>query len=187
MQDKALLDNAANPGSGFTIFEISKTDSERAVNSDEEAFYKNFQWLLYEKRFVVIIPASAKLDASLAFEEALFIVAIGNGLKGMMSLKPYCSGSAASTCGGASNGTWSKKYFGEFKRYYCTVAIKILLLLKFSSVAGDSAVYVEGWGYGAAGNLPFQEAFVLQSNLVWPLLIPNSNTSIWTNSPRNFF
>ncbi|HNE55586.1 MAG TPA: hypothetical protein PK079_20615, partial [Leptospiraceae bacterium] len=37
--------NASNPGTGFTIYEIPKSDSERAVNSDEEAFYKNFQWL----------------------------------------------------------------------------------------------------------------------------------------------
>jgi hypothetical protein len=163
--------NAANPGSGFTIFEIAKTDSERAVNSDEEAFYKNFQWLLYEKRFVVIIPARAKLDASLAFEEALFIVAIGNGLKGMMSLKPYCSGSTASTCGGASNGTWQKNTSVSLRDN--AASYKDFTASKFSSVAGDSAVYVEGWGYGAAGNLPFQEALVLQSNLVWPLLIPN--------------
>lgn len=163
--------NPANPGTGFTIYEISKTDSERAVSSDEEAFYKNFQWLLYEKRFVVIIPARAKLDASLAFEEALFIVAIGNGLKGMMSLKPYCSGTTASTCGGASNGTWSKNTSVSLRDN--TASYKDFTAAKFSSVAGDSAVYVEGWGYGAAGNLPFQEALVLQSNLVWPLLIPN--------------
>ncbi|MBP9161706.1 MAG: hypothetical protein KBF99_00925 [Leptospiraceae bacterium] len=163
--------NAANPGSGFTIFEIAKTDSERAVSSDEEAFYKNFQWLLYEKRFVVVIPARAKLDASLAFEEALFIVAIGNGLKGMMSLKPYCSSSTASTCGGASNGTWQKNTSVSLRDN--AASYKDFTASKFSSVAGDSAVYVEGWGYGAAGNLPFQEALVLQSNLVWPLLIPN--------------
>ncbi len=163
--------NPANAGTGFTIYEISKTDVERAVNSDEEAFYKNFQWLLYEKRFVVIIPARAKLDASLAFEESLFIVAIGNGLKGMMSLKPYCSGSTASTCGGASNGTWLKNASVSLRDN--TASYKDFTSAKFSSVAGDSAIYVEGWGYGAAGNLPFQEALVLQSNLVWPLLIPS--------------
>lgn len=171
--------NTNNPGTGYTIFEISKTDDERAVNSDEEAFYKNFQWLLYEKRFVVIIPASAKLDGTLTFQEALFIIAIGNGLKGMMSLKPYCSSSAPSSCGGTSNGTWSKNPSISLRNTTVTVpapppypVYQDFTASKFSSVAGDSAIYVEGWGYGAAGNLPFQEALVLQSNLVWPLLNP---------------
>jgi hypothetical protein len=172
--------SVGNLGTGYTIFEISKTDAERAVDSDEEAFYKNFQWLLYEKRFVVIIPARAKLDVSLAFEEALFIVAIGNGLKGMMSLKPYCSGSTASSCGGASNGIWAKNTSVSLRNTTATIpspppypTYQDFTASKFSNIAGDSTVYVEGWGFGAAGNLPFQEAFVLQSNVVWPLLIPS--------------
>lgn len=163
--------NPANSGTGVTIYEISKTDSERAVSSDEEAFYKNFQWLLYEKRFVVVIPARAKLDNSLTFEEALFIVAIGNGLKGMMSLKPYCSGSTASSCGGASNGVWQKNTSVTLRDN--TASYKNFTASKFSSIPGDSAIYIEGWGYGTSGTLPFQEAVVLQSNLLWPLLIPN--------------
>jgi hypothetical protein len=108
--------NAANPGSGFTIFEISKTDQSALSTQMKKHFIKTFSGYFMKSGLSLLSPLVRKLDASLAFEEALFIVAIGNGLKGMMSLKPYCSGSTASTCGGASNGTWSKKYFGEFKR-----------------------------------------------------------------------
>lgn len=163
--------NAANPGTDYTIFEITKSDSERAVDSDEEAFYKNFQWLLYEKRFVVIIPARAKLDSSLTFEESLFIIAMGNGLKGMMGIKPYCPSGTSASCAGTSNGVWLNNTSVSLRNP--SASYVDLTPANFSDKAGDSVLYVQGWGYGAAGNLPFQEAFVLQSNAVWPLLIPN--------------
>ncbi len=169
--------NPVNPGTGYTIFEISKTDSERAVDSDEEAFYKNFQWLLYEKRLVVIIPARAKLSG-LTFEESLFIIAIGNGLKGMMSLKPYCTGTAANTCGGASNGTWLKNTSISLRDN--TASYKDLTSAKFSNVAGDSVVYVEGWGYGLTGMTAFAEAELLKGNLIWPLLINPTGSDVST-------
>lgn len=165
--------SAGNPGTGFTIYEVTKSDSERAVSSDEEAFYKNFQWLLYEKRLVVVIPARAKFSASLAFEESLFIVAIGNGLKGMMSLKPYCSGSTSDTCGGASNGKWLNDTSKSLRN--TTTTYQDLTPANFSNIAGDSVVYLQGWGYAADGAGAFQEAFVLATNAVWPLLIPNPN------------
>lgn len=158
--------NPVNTGTGFTISEISKTNEERAVNSDEEAFYKNFQWLLYEKRFVVIIPALASLNGT-AFQESLFIIAIGNGLKGMMSLKPYCSGSVT-TCNDG-NGKWLKNTSISLKDN--TPIYKNFTPSKFSNIAGDSAVYIEGWGYGFAGDKPFQEADLI--SLVWQLMIPN--------------
>lgn len=157
--------NPANSGTGFTIYEISKSNDERAVNSDEEAFYKNFQWLLYEKRFVVIIPALASLSGT-AFRESLFIIAIGNGLKGMMSLKPYCSGDVT-TCN-AGNGLWLKNTSISLKNN--TTSYQDLTTAKFSNIAGDSVVYIEGWGYGFAGDKPFQEAELI--SLVWQLMIP---------------
>jgi hypothetical protein len=163
--------NVANPGTDYTIYEINKTDSERGVSSDEEAFYKNFQWLLYEKRFVVIIPARAKLDASLNFEESLFIIGMGNGLKGLMSVKPYCPSGSSASCGGANNGIWQNNTSISLRN--AGTSYLDLTPANFSDKAGDSALYIQGWGYGAAGNLAFQEAFVLQSNAVWPLLIPN--------------
>ena len=74
MQDKVHRETLQTQAPDSQFMKYQKTDSERAVSSDEEAFYKNFQWLLYEKRFVVIIPARAKLDASLAFEEPLIYI-----------------------------------------------------------------------------------------------------------------
>jgi len=157
----------------YTIQEIPKTDAERAVNSDEEAFYKNFQWLLYEKRFVVVIPARAKLDPALTYEEALFIVAIGNGLKGMMGLRPNCGPNNSSTTDcGIYNGVWNSD-----KSSTPTLKIKSYDsansdLSTFSSVPGDSVLLLEGWGYGIDGTGSFQKSWVFPTT-VYNLLIPN--------------
>ncbi|MCB1166065.1 MAG: hypothetical protein KDK33_07930 [Leptospiraceae bacterium] len=51
-------------GTAFTVVESYIAPSNRAVTSDEQAMYKNFQWLLYKKRFVIVIPLHAKLGAS---------------------------------------------------------------------------------------------------------------------------
>ncbi|HNO21896.1 MAG TPA: hypothetical protein PKK94_02885, partial [Leptospiraceae bacterium] len=158
----------------YTIYEMSKTDAERAVETDEEAFYKNFQWLLYEKRFVVIIPAKAKLDASLTFEEALFIVAVGNGLKGMMGLKPNCGQfNTLSDCG-AYNGVWNSDVSAvksmKLKQYDALGTSPTTA--NFSPTPGDSVLLLEGWGYGAAGTNPsLGLAFVLP-NTAYNLLVP---------------
>ncbi|MCB1189636.1 MAG: hypothetical protein H7A23_17635 [Leptospiraceae bacterium] len=162
----------------YTIYEISKTDSERAVDSDEEAFYKNFQWLLYEKRFVVIIPARAKLASSVQYEEALFIIAIGNGLKGMMSLKPNCGdedNEALSSCP-KGNGKWRKDTSKKLKVY--DEMGTDFSESTFSSTPGDSVLLMEGWGYGADGTGSFQVSFILgssssNSTTLYTLLIPN--------------
>jgi hypothetical protein len=48
------IQNPADNGSHYTIREIPI--SNRAVSSKEEAFYRNLLWLLYYKRFVIVIP-----------------------------------------------------------------------------------------------------------------------------------
>ncbi|WP_243393320.1 hypothetical protein [Leptospira perolatii] len=148
----------------YTITEITKTDVERAVNSDEEAFYKNLQWLLYEKRFVAALPVRAKLAATVSFEEALFITAIGNGIMGMLGLKPNC----ATTCAD-DNGKWTKS--GAAIKNYSTPQTD---LSTWSNVPGDSVFLLEGWGYGAAGTDPFQVSFVYSA--LWSLLVPSPDT-----------
>ncbi|MCB1179815.1 MAG: hypothetical protein KDK36_19720 [Leptospiraceae bacterium] len=157
----------------YTIKEITKTDSERAVDSDEEAFYKNFQWLLYEKRFVVIIPARAKLHSSVQFNEALFILAIGNGLKGMMGLKPNCGPNNSLTDCGSYNGVWNSDTTTSKTLKLKEYNSKDTDLQTFSDVAGDSVLFIEGWGYGTDGTSTTLTTTLVLPTLVYPLLIPD--------------
>ncbi|MCX7999035.1 MAG: hypothetical protein N3A69_08820, partial [Leptospiraceae bacterium] len=157
----------------YTIQEISKSDLDRAVETDEEAFYKNFQWLLYEKRFVVIIPARAKLHSSVPFEEALFIVAIGNGLKGMMNLKPNCGANNIITECGNYNGVWNSDTSAAKTLTLKQYDQKNVDLQVFSSIPGDSVLLLEGWGYGSSGTEPNLVKTLVLPTLVYPLLIPS--------------
>jgi hypothetical protein len=151
----------------YTINEITKTESERAVNSDEEAFYKNFQWLLYEKRFVVIIPTKADLGGS-GIEEALFIVAIGNGLKGMMGLKPNCgSNNSLNNCP-SYNGYWNSNTSLRLKDYQS----KTTDLINFSDTPGDSVLFIEGWDYLTNNTINSTTFF----QTIYNLLIPNPSS-----------
>ncbi|MCB1156080.1 MAG: hypothetical protein KDK45_01145 [Leptospiraceae bacterium] len=157
----------------YTIQEITKTDSERAVDSDEEALYKNFQWLLYEKRFVVIIPTRAKLSSTVPFEEGLFIIAIGNGLKGMMGLKPNCGPNNSLTDCGDYNGVWNSDTSTaktlRLKQYNALNTD----LATFSSVPGDSVLLIEGWGYGSSGISSSLTTSLVLPSLVFNLLVPS--------------
>ncbi|TGM57189.1 hypothetical protein [Leptospira adleri] len=156
--------NGANvPNTFYTIAEIPKTDAQRAVDSDEEAFYKNLQWLLYEKRFVAVLPVRAKLAATVAFEEALFITAIGNGLVGMLNLKPNCLPSACAT----DNGRWTIDN-GNYVKAYNAAGSDLTYL---SNIPGDSVMLLEGWGFGADGQQAFQVTFVYPA--LWSLIVPN--------------
>ncbi|PJZ59261.1 hypothetical protein [Leptospira barantonii] len=156
--------NTANvPNTYYTITEIPKTDVQRAVDSDEEAFYKNLQWLMYEKRFVAVLPVRAKLAATVAFEEALFITGIGNGLVGMLNLKPNCLPSACAT----DNGRWTIDN-GNYVKTYSAAGSDLTYL---SNTPGDSVMLLEGWGFGADGQQAFQVTFVYPA--LWSLIVPN--------------
>ncbi|TGK15261.1 hypothetical protein EHO61_15750 [Leptospira fluminis] len=177
-------DPAAGAGQ-YTIPEIAKTDAQRAVSSDEEAFYKNLQWLLYEKRFVVVLPVRAKLAATVAFAEALFVTAVGNGLVGMLNLAPNCGPLATASSGtcGNYNGQW-KSTTGNSPD--STKMLKVYSTTKqdlqyFSSVPGDSAMLVEGWGYGADGTgVPASSGNMgptVVYSALWSLLVPQPTIS----------
>ncbi|MCB1144409.1 MAG: hypothetical protein KDK54_19300 [Leptospiraceae bacterium] len=157
----------------YTVSEIAKTDSERAVDSDEEAFYKNFQWLMYEKRFVVVIPARAKLHSSVPFEEGLFIIAIGNGLKGMMGLKPNCGPNNSLNDCGTYNGVWNSDVSSTPSLKLKTYSDQNTDLQTFSSVPGDSVLMLEGWGYGSSGTSTTLQTTLVLPTLVYNLLIPS--------------
>ena len=86
---------AADPyycmGSYYTIKEIDIPLEDRKSASNEEAFFKNLQWFLYQKRLVLVIPLLADIESGIfEYKDAVYMSAIGNGLMGMLSMKPFC-------------------------------------------------------------------------------------------------
>jgi len=129
---------ASDEGTSFTIHEFNIPESSRALESDEEAFYKNFQWLLYEKRIVIVIPVLTEALGG-GIQDATYATIIGNGLKGLMNLKPYCE----LTCKEQDNGIWLKAKV-RIKTDFKTIGD----LQNFSQEPGDSVFFLETWGYG---------------------------------------
>jgi len=160
------------PGTSYTIREISIPESERAQETDEEAFYKNFQWLLYQKRMVIIIPVA--IDAlGGELREAAYVTIIGNGLRGLMEVKPFCS---ATNCVVANLGRWLKS--SQFLKTNYKIPQKDLET--FSDVPGDSVFLLEVWGFGLSGTFfDFTDDTIL--NQVFTLLFPKKN------APQDFY
>lgn len=125
-------------GSGFTIREFNLPETSRGVESDEEAFYKNFQWLMYEKRIVIVIPVMTEALGG-GIQDATYATIIGNGLKGLMNLKPYCE----TSCREQDNGIWLRG-LTRVKNDFRTQGD----LQNLSDVPGDSVFFIETWGYG---------------------------------------
>ncbi|EQA37288.1 hypothetical protein LEP1GSC047_3949 [Leptospira inadai serovar Lyme str. 10] len=149
-------------GWSIPVWEISKTDDERAVNSDEEALYKNYQWLLYEKRMIVVVPILASLGPSVPYKMGAFVTVAANGLQGLINSKPILS--ASSICSLRKNAVWSISG-GSWKSplnggsecptsssnpSWRTPGIPVTQA-SYSSKAGDSMFYLEVWDYGIAG------------------------------------
>ncbi|EMJ95982.1 hypothetical protein [Leptospira alstonii] len=145
-------------GWSIPIWEISKTHSERALETDEETIYKNFQWLLFEKRMVAIIPLRASLGPGVPYKMAAFATVIANGLKGLMEAKPQFQD--GSGCTFKINGKWNR--LGSFWKPGCAsssqpnfrVAGTPILEENFSSLPGDSMFFLEVWDYGTSGTGP---------------------------------
>ncbi|MEM7181102.1 MAG: hypothetical protein AAF518_09325 [Spirochaetota bacterium] len=133
--------NIAN-GTSYTIPEIEIPDTDRAVASDEEAFYKNFQWLLYKKRMVLVIPVHVDALGN-ELREAVYATVVANGLKGLMNVKPYCT----TTCSEQDSGIWLKAG-KRIKTGYDTVGD----LTYFSDIAADSSFLIQVWGYGISND-----------------------------------
>ncbi|GIX41797.1 MAG: hypothetical protein KatS3mg129_1530 [Leptospiraceae bacterium] len=139
------IQNPSGNGSHYTIKEIPITN--RQVSSKEEAFFKNLLWLLYYKRFVIVIPLQANLGAgvlgSSAVKDAVYVTIIANGLKGLMNVKPYCS-SSSSQCAKEDNGKWILS--GKKIKTYNQIGDLDQSSNAWSSEPGDAVMLVEVWG-----------------------------------------
>jgi len=149
-------------GTSYTITELPISD--RAVNSDEEAIYKNFMWLVHEKRFVLVIPVNAILSGGA--KDGTFVTVVANGLSGLMSAKPYCT---STSCGSENNGKWNK--LGSFIKTNNISGD----FSTFSSLPGDSVLLAQSFGGGESGATAYQFSSSMMP-ILWPLLFTSYNT-----------
>ncbi|TGL36679.1 hypothetical protein EHQ52_02030 [Leptospira koniambonensis] len=143
-------------GWSIPVWEIPKDNTtERAVNTDEEALYKNFQWLLHEKRMVAVIPLRASLGAGVPYKMAAFVTLIANGMTGLMNARPVLQD--GSTCADRINAIWKIK--NTFLKPGCASSTQPnfrqpgvpILQENYSDIPGDSMFYLEAWDYGTSG------------------------------------
>ena len=75
---------------------IAETDSARACASQEEAMFRNFQWLILEKKFVFIMPMRSYLgllasacgaDFNINVDALVYAIIEGNGIAGIANAK----------------------------------------------------------------------------------------------------
>ncbi|TGM98589.1 hypothetical protein [Leptospira dzoumogneensis] len=144
-------------GWSIPVWEIAKDNAtERAVNTDEEAIYKNFQWLLHEKRMVAVIPLRASLGTGVPYKMAAFVTVVANGLTGLMSARPVLD-ATSTVCGETKNAIWREK--NTFLKPGCAgpsqpnfkVPGVPILQENYSDIPGDSMFYLEAWDYGTSG------------------------------------
>ncbi|MEW6527121.1 MAG: hypothetical protein AB1444_10685 [Spirochaetota bacterium] len=92
------LDAFTSNSGAIRFFEkIAEGDGARACASQEEAMYRNFQWLVLEKKFVFIMPmtsyvyihavAALTCGIDLYIDAPVFVIIEGNGLVGMATAK----------------------------------------------------------------------------------------------------
>jgi hypothetical protein len=86
--EPVFLQTGVNPSAGRLTYNeiIAENDPRRACVSPEEALYRNYQWLMMEKKMVLIIPMKINLDGT---EAAVYQVLEGNGVSGLSNLRKY--------------------------------------------------------------------------------------------------
>lgn len=84
--DGTYSTNSSTSAARLLYNEKSFTDTQRACASQEEAVFRNYQWLNTEKKFVLVIP----LYAALLTERAgAYVMAEANGLAGVTALRKF--------------------------------------------------------------------------------------------------
>jgi hypothetical protein len=91
-----ISDNTANPAGSLVYSElIYETDPARACASPEEAFFRNYQWVMNEKKMVLIIPLYLHLYD---LKAVAFQILECHGWSGLAGLRKF-----------RERGVWAKK------------------------------------------------------------------------------
>lgn len=88
--------STTNAGALWFWEKIDEADANRACASQEEAMYRNFQWLILEKKFVFIMPMRSYLgllasacgaDFNINMDALVYAIIEGNGIAGVANAK----------------------------------------------------------------------------------------------------
>ncbi len=158
-----MVSGAANNASCFVIKEIiPESEPKRACASQEEALYRNLQWILTEKKITLIVPMYLFVNALGCIKQdlAFFQIVEGNGFEGLVNARKF-----------RTNRVWAKKGTtghsiipGDYRLYVETspeveVALGIML--------GEDKV-METVGYGSANPPIIPHTFASISRLAFP-------------------
>ncbi len=109
---------------------IAENDPERACASAEEAFFRNYQWVMNEKKMVLIIPMY--LNLSIAGKAAVYQILECHGWSGLANMRKF-----------RGNHVWAKKNTrgasnlpGDYRMEVVTAATPLVALL-----VNDASVY----------------------------------------------
>jgi hypothetical protein len=85
------MNGTATTAGCLTYNEISLTRAQRECASHEEAIYRNFQWVMNEKKMVLIVPMwlYGVACGMLPVESCVYQVVEGNGLTGLSMARRY--------------------------------------------------------------------------------------------------
>jgi hypothetical protein len=114
---------------------IKETDTSRACASPEEAFFRNYQWLMNEKKMVIIIPLHLDAFARGNIVATLYQVEECHGYSGLAAIRRF-----------HGNGVWAKKGSkglssipGDYRREVVVATSDLLsLLINSDSVYNDN-------------------------------------------------
>ena len=105
----AVPDGSSNGAPNFRTYTeiIPEKSANRECASHEEAMYRNFQYVILEKKIVFVVPLWLKVIVSVVGcdtveEAALFQIIEGNGLAGLSAARLY-----------RGNGVWAKLNAGS--------------------------------------------------------------------------
>jgi hypothetical protein len=90
---------------------IREKSADRECSSFEEALFRNFQWVMNEKKMVLIVPLYLALRqpvTSFTAESAAYQIIEGNGITGLSTARRY-----------RGNGVWAKANFGNSSDASC--------------------------------------------------------------------
>jgi hypothetical protein len=81
---------------------VPEQSADRECASHEEAIFRNFQWMLNEKKIVMVIPLWLRTTFCGEIESCLYQIMEGNGLAGLSHARKY-----------RGNGVWAKLNAGN--------------------------------------------------------------------------
>ncbi|MDY6932743.1 MAG: hypothetical protein SVZ03_00810 [Spirochaetota bacterium] len=99
--DKKLVDT--DEAGCITVHEMIKSEDNRECDTWVEAIYKNFQWLLFEKKFVFVIPL--RIDMDVVGRAAVYLKVEANGIIGVTKAKKNDNNGQWLVNGGYGNST----------------------------------------------------------------------------------